>query len=1266
MRRAQFLDWLLLAISWLMPGIAWGDATNAIQWQRWEQNLTSSVVYTNPYRDVTVSVAYSGPDGASLQTFGFWDGSNIFKIRCAFPSTGVWSWQTTCSDAANSGLHQQSGSVTVNAYAGEVPLYRHGLLRVSANHRYLTFSDGTPFLWMGDTAWVAPLGASQSDWETYVADRKPKHFTVIQISPASRWSGISTDTEGNEPFFGEGMTEWNPAYWQGFEQKVQYANEQGLCVLMVGIMEPEIRYPSEADARLFARNIAARLFGNFVIFSPSFDSPYQVLGDQVGGELDEATPVHLITQHVGTSLSAAQSYYDKTYLDFSGCQSGHNNGNRSTCAANAINWNLALYHRTPCKPVINLEAFYDVNGTTSGLVPKETGTAKDARSLGYLSWLSGALGYTYGAYGIWNWQTDPSKGYYWSNALAYPSSTQMRYLRDFFAGIEWWRLEPAHALIANQASENTNEMVLAKSANGDLAVAYLPNNDEIQIDMSAFPSPMRGRWFNPTNGVYSAVSQLIINTGTQTVVTPGAGDWVLRLNATRPRLLVLTDIGGDPDDQQSMRRLMLYANEFDVVGLIASASGTPGDGLPPRTQPELIHEIVNDYEASYSNLVLHAEGYPLPDALRSVIKSGNPNRGVTNVAAGNSTEGSDHIIASVDASTEPLHVVIWGGATDLAQALFDVRVARSPADTAAFVAKLRVYAIADQDKVSGQQGTGEWIRQNFPDLRYVEGGPPTQSVFASLFRGMYQNDSAGGGAPTIQLVEDAIVPLNQSAWVTTNVRTDHGPLGGNYPIVTQNPSTTRNTSGVKEGDTPSWFFVLPNGLSDPEQPTWGGWGGRFVHDAAGHFVDAEDDHWSGTSDAATRRKWTVARWRAFYQNDFAARMDWCVQPYSNANHHAIAFANNDGSRAILSNNVAPGSIVQLDASGSFDPDGNALSYRWFFYPEAGGAADGIVISNANSAVASFVAPTNTSSQPLHCILAVTDDGSPPLTSFRRVLVTVSSSTTNNSGHCGLIGHWKFDEGAGLTTSDSTTNNATGVLLNGPVWTDGKSGKALEFDGVNDRVDLGNPAHLRLAGAMTLAAWVWIDSFVGNGRIVNKQGTSGSRGWSLNIESGGYGAFQVARDASTLVIVNTGPLPLHQWIHLAGTYEPGVALRCYVNGLPDHAVTAAVPSAQYDSGLNVAISDRPGGGTPFKGRLDDVRIYDCVLNENEIATLGPLRFSSAQRSNYRVVLDWTGSGKLEWAERITGPWALVTPLPIPPYTEDILPGETRFFRINGTQ
>lgn len=480
--------------------------------------------------------------------------------------------------------------------------------------------------------------------------------------------------------------------------------------------------------------------------------------------------------------------------------------------------------------------------------------------------------------------------------------------------------------------------------------------------------------------------------------------------AAPPRLLVLTDIGGDPDDQQSMRRLMLYTNEFQIEGLIASASGTPGEVGSAIVRPELIRDIVDDYEVARVNLVQHATGYATADALRNVIKSGNPNRGVTNVGAGKSTAGSNHIINRVDASQETLHVSIWGGATDLAQALFDVRATRTAAEAAAFRDKLRVYAIADQDKVGSAQGPGEYIRSNFPDVRYIEAGPPSNgSSFAALFRGMYQNDSTNSGSTTsgkTQLVKDAVVPLTQEAWVKANVVNGHGPLGAGYPIVNQNPDTSRNTSGVKEGDTPSWFYLLPNGLSDPDEPTWGGWGGRFKLDAGEHYIDGQDKHFSGTSNVATQRKWTVARWREAYQNDFAARMDWAVTGFADANHNPIALLNGDDTLDVLKLTAHPDETVTLSALGSSDPDGDNLLYRWWIYDEAGTYAGPrpLTLSDADTARARLLIPQDALDTQIHVILEVTDTSAiVPLTSYRRAVLDIVAAPVPEPASVMLFG-----------------------------------------------------------------------------------------------------------------------------------------------------------------------------------------------------------------------------------------------------------------------
>ncbi len=506
-------------------------------WQRWEQALTSTRPYDNPYADVTLRVRFTGPDGRTLDAYGFWDGGNVFRIRCAFPTPGTWQWETKCSDAGNSGLHGQQGTVEVTAYSEENLLYRRGFLKVSQDRRYLTYGDRTPFLWMGDTAWAGPMRSTDDEWNAYLTDRRAKHFTLIQVAPASQWAG-QTNRQGEAPFHDKACWQSNPAFWQAFERKIQRANEAGFVVTLVGLMEPVHRYPESAAACLFARNIVARLFGNFVIFSPSFDSQFMPLADEVGFATRQVTAVHLITQHPGTPSKEptptwTMQYYDRPYLDIAGVQTGHNSGNRERCAHHAIEWILHAFRHEPHKPVINLEAMYDGQG-------EKGWQAVDARSLAWRSWLSGAKGYTYGAGdtppkcpqgngGVWKWVTDPEKYDFWQKAIQWESAFQMQYLHDFLAAIEWWQLEPAHDLIRNQPDDMTRHMVLAKLAGRDFAVAYLPDNEGIEVELSAFSASLAARWFDPVRARHVPMPGGIKNQGVQRFTPPAKGDWVLVL-----------------------------------------------------------------------------------------------------------------------------------------------------------------------------------------------------------------------------------------------------------------------------------------------------------------------------------------------------------------------------------------------------------------------------------------------------------------------------------------------------------------------------------------------------------------------------------------------------------------------------------------------------------------------------------------------------------------------------------------------------------------
>ena len=312
----------------------------------------------------------------------------------------------------------------------------------------------------------------------------------------------------------------------------------------------------------------------------------------------------------------------------------------------------------------------------------------------------------------------------------------------------------------------------------------------------------------------------------------------------RPRLVVLTDIGGDPDDQQSLIRLMVYCNEFQIEGLIATASGTPGELKVATTRPDLIREIVRAYGAVRGNLARHLDGWPTAKSLEQRIKSGNPQRGRDHIGPGHDTAGSNWLIERIDAGSpqSPLNIAIWGGQTDLGQALWRIRHERGAAGLAECVTRFRVYDIADQD------GIADWMYSEFPGMFYIlSKAEPGVDKRTATFRGMYLTGDES---------------LTSRDWIERHVRST-GPLGVKYP--TRTWTAPNPHACMKEGDTPSWFFFLPSGGNDPSDPTQPGWGGQYRKSADGRYRDRRGDGDSRES---------VSRWRPDFQKDFARRMAW--------------------------------------------------------------------------------------------------------------------------------------------------------------------------------------------------------------------------------------------------------------------------------------------------------------------------------------------------------------------------------------------------------
>jgi cellulose-binding protein len=323
--------------------------------------------------------------------------------------------------------------------------------------------------------------------------------------------------------------------------------------------------------------------------------------------------------------------------------------------------------------------------------------------------------------------------------------------------------------------------------------------------------------------------------------------WQAACAAERPRLAVLTDIGGDPDDQQSLIRLLVYANEFEIEAIIASASGTPGELKTAVTRPDLILDTIAAYEKVLPNLQNHAADWPKPDELRARVKSGNPQRGRDHIGVEHDTPGSQFLMDRIDAGTQqnPLNISIWGGQTDLAQALWRVKRERGESGYRDFVRKFRVFDIADQD------GIADWMRQEFPGMNYLLArAAPGRDKREATFRGMYLTGDES---------------LTSRDWVEQHVRST-GPLGALYPTKTW--TAPNQHACLKEGDTPSWFFFLPAGGNDPSDPTKPGWGGQYQRDPDGWWRDL-------TARDGFDPRTTVSRWRPDFQRDFARRMAWC-------------------------------------------------------------------------------------------------------------------------------------------------------------------------------------------------------------------------------------------------------------------------------------------------------------------------------------------------------------------------------------------------------
>jgi hypothetical protein len=489
----------------------------------------------------------------------------------------------------------------------------------------------------------------------------------------------------------------------------------------------------------------------------------------------------------------------------------------------------------------------------------------------------------------------------------------------------------------------------------------------------------------------------------------GPGMPRLRAAADNHRMILITDLVGEQDDSQMIIRLLMYANEVDIEGLIAVSISDPGyparDPSEPHrigVHPEELVKAVNAYALVRPNLMKHAPGWPPAATLMSKVGAGPYGYGMASVGDGQSTPGTRLIVRAVEKpDPRPVYICITGGANPLAQALWDYRKTHAPDQIRAFVSKIRVY------EDYGQDDAGAWICHNFPDILWIRS---LDQVFGLMGPG--PPHMPPGALPTDRepYVWQPYPPTDegQHLWSQEHIQRNHGPLGALYPDRTGRDGRFRYLEG---GNTSTWIGLVNKGLYDPEHINWGGWGGRFqtrklqipAGQARVRFGEGEkpDEPFAMYPDASDKwtdpesgRKyddvWTpIRRWRRAYENDFQARMDWCVKDYKDANHNPIAAFDGDLTRTIVTLGAEAGRPLKLDASASTDPDNDALAFNWFFYPEAGTYGGNIAIRDADRSVAQVAIPADASGTQIHIILEVRDKNPVvPLFAYRRIVVNV--------------------------------------------------------------------------------------------------------------------------------------------------------------------------------------------------------------------------------------------------------------------------------------
>ena len=508
------------------------------------------------FQEVTLDVVFETPQGRTLKVPAFWAGGHTWKVRYASPVVGTHRWRSVCSVPVDQGLYGLTGSVTVERYRGDNPLYRHGPVRVAADRRHFEHGDGTPFFWLGDTWWMGLCRRLHwpEEFQQLAADRKVKGFTVVQIVAGLYPDMPAFDPRGaNEAGFPweKDYARIRPEYFDKADQRLQYLVDQGFVPCIVGAWGYHLPWLGTERIKQHWRYLVARYAALPVVWCAAGEGTMPFYGSKHGSEdaamqkkgwtdvirsMRATDPFgRMITIH--PSRSARETVADPAVLDFDMHQTGHM---PEAMIGRMAQQMRAAYEGRPAMPVIAGESSYDSLDLGCELLSGDA-----SRQMFWVGLMhNGAAGGTYGANGIWqvnrrgvpcgpsphggNWGLIP-----WDVAMKQPSSAQVGFAKQFLAQYPWRRLEPQPDTVAwaDEQAAKDDVRPCAVGVCTELRVIYVPRARPVTAKQLASNADYSVGLFDPVGGACTYLGQFRTNTiGSWRCPAPDhKHDWVLVL-----------------------------------------------------------------------------------------------------------------------------------------------------------------------------------------------------------------------------------------------------------------------------------------------------------------------------------------------------------------------------------------------------------------------------------------------------------------------------------------------------------------------------------------------------------------------------------------------------------------------------------------------------------------------------------------------------------------------------------------------------------------